>query len=126
MRSRPRDVAACSDPDPRLALALSRLLLAGLSLAVLLMLVGAVLAAVRTGTPVVRESSISALPSALGALEPGGFFDLGLLVLLATPAARVVALLVAFARRRLWVFSGVSLVVLSVLVLSGYLGLSAG
>ena len=90
------------------------------------MLVGAVLAAVRTGTSVVRESSISALPSALGGLEPGGFFDLGLLVLLATPAARVVALLVAFARRRLWVFSGVSLVVLAVLVLSGYLGLSAG
>jgi uncharacterized membrane protein len=126
MRSEPRDVAACSDPDPRLALALSRLLLVGLSLAILLMLVGVILAEVRTGAPVARESSITALPRTLGALEAGGFFDLGLLVLLATPAARVVALLVAFTRRKLWIFSGVSLIVLAVLVLSGYLGLSAG
>jgi uncharacterized membrane protein len=126
MRSEPRDVAACSDPDPRLALALSRLLLVGLSLAILLMLVGVILAEVRTGPPVARESSITALPRTLGALEAGGFFDLGLLVLLATPAARVVALLVAFTRRKLWIFSGVSLIVLAVLVLSGYLGLSAG
>ena len=59
-------------------------------------------------------------------VEAGGFFDLGLLVLLATPAARVVALLVAFTRRKLWIFSGVSLIVLGVLALSGYLGLSAG
>ena len=126
MRSEPRDVAACSAPDPRLALALSRLLLVGLSLAILLMLVGVILAEVRTGAPIARKSSITALPRALGALEAGGFFDMGLLVLLATPAARVVALLVAFIRRKQWIFSGVSLVVLAVLVLSGYLGLSAG
>jgi uncharacterized membrane protein len=48
---------------------------------------------------------------------------LGLLVLLATPAARVATLLVAFARRRLWLFSGLGLIVLTVLALSAYLGL---
>jgi uncharacterized membrane protein len=111
-----------SDSDPRLAGRLSRVLLAGLSLAVLLLLVGVVLTVARPGVPL-WVSSIREIPGALAALEPGGFFDLGLLVLLATPAARVVALLIAFARRRLWVFSGVSLVVLIVLVLSAFLGL---
>jgi uncharacterized membrane protein len=113
---------APSDSDPRLASRLSRVLLAGLSLAVLLFLVGVVLAAIKPGVSL-SASSIVEMPGALAALEPGGFFDLGLLVLLATPAARVIALLVSFARRRLWVFSGVSLVVLIVLALSAFLGL---
>jgi len=113
---------APSDSDPRLAARLSRLLLVGLSLAVLLLLTGVVLTLVKPGVPV-SVSSLGGLPGALVALEPGGFFDLGLLVLLATPAARVVALLVAFARRRLWLFSGVSLIVLVVLALSLFLGL---
>jgi uncharacterized membrane protein len=113
---------APSDSDPRLASRLSRVLLAGLSLAVLLFLVGVVLTVAKPGVPL-SASSITEMPGALAAFEPGGFFDLGLLVLLATPAARVIALLVAFARRRLWVFSGVSLVVLMVLALSAFLGL---
>ena len=111
-----------SDSDPRLAGRLSCVLLAGLGLAVLLLLVGVVLTVARPGVPL-WAGSITEMPEALAALEPGGFFALGLLVLLATPAARVVALLIAFARRRLWVFSGVSLVVLIVLVLSAFLGL---
>jgi len=61
----------------------------------------------------------------LRAFEPGGFFELGLLVLLATPAARVVALCAAYLRRRQWLFSGISLFVLAILILSGYLGLAA-
>jgi uncharacterized membrane protein len=113
---------APSDSDPRLASRLSRLLLAGLSLAVALLVAGVVLAALKPEVPI-SVSSISGLPGALAALEPGGFFDLGLLVLLATPAARVGALIFAFARRRLWLFSGVSLVVLLVLALSVFLGL---
>lgn len=107
----------------RLDHAVSRLLLVGLSLAILLMLAGAVLAGTGTGTLIGHESSISDLPRALAGLEPGGFFDLGLLVLLATPVARIVALLVGFARRRAWLFSGISLVVLVMLALSAFLGL---
>lgn len=111
--------------ESRLARPLSGLLIAGLSLAVMLMLAGTVLAAMGTDGAVPRRSSISGLPGALANLEPGGFFDLGLLVLLATPAARVVMLLVAFGRQRVWVFSGVCLVVLVVLALSAFLGLQA-
>jgi uncharacterized membrane protein len=113
---------APSDSDSRLASRLSRLLLVGLSLAVALFVTGVVLTVVKPEVPI-SASSIPGLPGALATLEPGGFFDLGLLVLLATPAARVAALLVAFARRRLWFFSGASLVVLVILALSVFLGL---
>jgi uncharacterized membrane protein len=94
------------------------LLLAGLVLAVLLMLTGAVLAAAGTGAPVPHESSISDLPRALAGLEPAGFFDLGLLVLLVTPVVRVVAYLIGFVRSRAWLFSGISVIVLVILALT--------
>jgi len=51
---------------------------------------------VHSGVPVPRKTSIQGIPRALRALEPGGFFQLGLLVLLATPAARVAALFLAY------------------------------
>jgi uncharacterized membrane protein len=103
--------------------ALSRILLAGLLLAVLLMVIGAVLAAAGVNGPVSRQSVLADLPHALASLEPWGFFILGLLVLLATPIARVAALLVAFAWHRSWRFCGICLVVLAILALSIYLGL---
>ncbi|NLO27314.1 MAG: DUF1634 domain-containing protein [Actinobacteria bacterium] len=106
----------------RLDQMLSGLLLAGLSLAIVLMLVGAGLAATRLAGGMEHAGSISDLPRALAALEPAGFVDLGLLVLLATPVARVLALLVGFATRRAWLFSAVSLVVLAVLALSVVIG----
>lgn len=112
-------------PEVRMARPLSRLLLAGLSLAIVLMVAGAILAAVGTGTAVPRQSSLSGLPGALARLEPGAFFVLGLLMLLATPVARVIALLAEFGRRRVWLFSGMSLVVLALLALSVFLGLRA-
>jgi uncharacterized membrane protein len=112
--------------ERRLARPLSRLLLAGLLLAVLLLLVGVVLAVAGTDAPVARESSISDLPRALADAEPEAFFNLGLLVLLATPVIRVISLVVAFLRGRAWVFAGVSAVVLVMLALSVFLGLRAG
>lgn len=120
------DAVSYGDLDPRLARALSRLLLIGLCLAVALLLTGAFLAALRPEISVARTSSIIGLPRAIAAFEPGGFFGLGILVLLAVPAVRVLALLVAFARRRMWAFSGISVVVLVVLIVSGFLGLRAG
>ncbi|MCE5252801.1 MAG: DUF1634 domain-containing protein [Actinomycetia bacterium] len=111
--------------ETRLSRSLSWLLLAGLALAVTLMLTGAVLASLRTGRPVARESSLTELPRALAALEPEGFLDLGLLVLLATPIAKTAALLVGFARRRAWLFSVISLAVLVMLALSALLGVRA-
>lgn len=110
----------------RLNHTISRVLLIGLIAAILLLLAGAVLTIARPGLEPVRETRISDIPGAVGALEPGGFFDLGLLLLLATPIARVVALLIGFARRRMWLFSGFSAVVLAALALSIFLGLRAG
>jgi uncharacterized membrane protein len=112
--------------DPGLTKALSQLLLIGLVLAIGLMIVGAVLAAVRGSGSVGHSSSVDDFPGLLAAGDPTGFLDLGLLVLLATPAARVLALLVAFARRREWLFAGISAVVVAILALSAVLGLSLG
>lgn len=109
--------------DPRLARALSGLLRYGLMLAVALMLVGVILSVARPGLDVDRATSLTGIPGALASLHPDGFFNLGLLVLLATPAARVIGLLIAFLRRRTWLFAGAAVLVLVVLVASGYLGL---
>lgn len=111
--------------DSSISRSASWLLLAGLLLAIALMITGAVLAAAGGGGPVARQSSVSGLPAALIRLEPGGFFDLGLLVLLATPIARVFVLLVGFSRSRAWPFVGISLAVMVILALSALLGMQA-
>ncbi len=111
--------------DPQLARVLSRVLLLGLCIAVALLLVGVVLTVVRPDIPGSGENSLRDMPRALVALEPAGFFSLGLLILLATPAARVVAMLVAYVRRKTWLFSGLALLVLIVIATSAYLGLRA-
>lgn len=110
--------------DPALTRALSRLLLVGLLLAIGLMITGAILAAIQGSGSVRHSTSLDDLPGLLADGDPTGFLDLGLLVLLATPAARVIALLVAFIRRREWLFAGISAVVVTVLALSAVLGLT--
>lgn len=104
---------------------ISRLLSIGLALSVALLLVGTVLTVARPGTAAIHATSLADIPAAVAALEPGGFFDLGLLILVLNPVARVVALTVGFARRRMWLFSAFSVVVLAVLGLSAYVGLIA-
>ncbi len=121
MTAETKEAFRCTEGE--LARPLSLLLLAGLLLATTLMLVGVILAAAGVGSPVPHASSISGLPQAVVSLEPGGFFDLGLLVLLATPVARVVMLMISFGRRRAWAFFGMGLAVLVILVLSVVLGL---
>ena len=106
----------------RLNVIISRVLLIGLGIAVALLLAGAVVTVARPGLETVHQASISAILGQIGGLEPAGFFALGLLLLIATPAIRVVALLVGFAREREWLFSMFSLVVLVLLALSAYLG----
>lgn len=103
----------------------AHVLTAGLLLAVALLVTGIGLHlagfAPKSGSPV----SVMDMPRALAALEPSGFYSLGLIVLLATPIARVVALTVGFARRRSWVFCALSALVFAVLVLTACLGLLA-
>jgi uncharacterized membrane protein len=117
-------VPADRQADTKLNTAVSRVLSIGLLAAMVLLLAGVVLALARPDMPLPRRTLISGIPRALAAFEPGGFFELGLLVLVATPVARVVALGVGFARRRAWLFCGFSVFVLAVLVLSLFLGLS--
>jgi uncharacterized membrane protein len=105
---------------------IARVLRVGLIVSVAVLLSGVILAAVGRGTPVPNSISLSDMPRALWHLEAGGFFSLGLLILLVTPAARVLALAAVFFRQRLWAFLGCSLVVLAVLVLSAVFGFNGG
>jgi uncharacterized membrane protein len=106
-------------------LPISRVLSTGLLVSVALLVIGVVLTIVRPGLTVAHEASIRDIPGEIAALRPGGFFDLGLLALVATPAVGVAALLIGFIRRRMWLFALFSLLVLAVLGLSVYVGLRA-
>jgi hypothetical protein len=81
-------VSPGTEKDPRretrLNLTISRVLAVGLFTAVILLVVGAVLTLTGRGPSPPSETSIGDIPRAVAAFEPGGFFDLGLLVLLAT------------------------------------------
>ncbi len=112
--------------EMRLNSLISRVLVVGLLAAMALLVIGVVLTIARPHVPVPHSTSIRDIPAQLAALDPGGFYELGLLVLLATPFARVVALGIAFARRRKWLFAGISLIVAVMLVLGMALGLSLG
>jgi uncharacterized membrane protein len=104
---------------------ISRVLTSGLLVAVTLLLIGVVLTIARPDLEPVHTALVQDIPGEIAALRPGGFFDLGLLILLATPAVRVMALLVGFVRQRMWLFSLFSLIVLVVLALSAFIGLKA-
>jgi uncharacterized membrane protein len=107
----------------RLNLITARVLVIGLLSSITLLVVGAVLTLARPDAVVVHETSVQGIPGAIAHLEARGFFDLGLLLLAATPVVRVAALLVGFAKRRMWWFAGLSLFVLAALALSASLGL---
>jgi uncharacterized membrane protein len=62
--------------------------------------------------------SVSSILRAARALKPAGIIQFGLLLLLATPAARVVLSMLAFACQRDKVYVLVTLIVLSVLIFS--------
>ena len=110
--------------EARFNVNISRILATGLVLAIGLLLAGVVLTLARPEVEVGHTSFVKGMPAAIVALEPDGFFQAGLLVLLATPVVRVIALLYGYGRRRQWLFAGMSLLVLAVLVLSAFLGLS--
>lgn len=112
--------------EMRLNTFISRVLVVGLLAAVALLIVGAILTVARPGAPVIHVTSVGDIPHELAAGQPGAFFQLGLIVLLLTPFARVVALGVAFAGRRQWLFTAISAIVTALLVVGAVLGLSLG
>lgn len=58
--------------------------------------------------------------------DPLAVIALGLLVLLATPLARVALSVVTFARERDWLYTGITLAVLAILLISFLLGKGGG
>lgn len=119
-----KDRRSAGDVDHALNLVVSRMLAVGLGLASALMTGGALLAAVGAGSVDSQALRLTEIPSALWAGRPNGFLSLGILVLVVTPAARVVLLLGAFLRRREWGFALVSAAVLGVLGVGLLVGLA--
>lgn len=95
---------------------------AGLAGGVVFMLAG-VLSAVISGTTGHRALGFGDLRHGLAEGDPTALMSVGILLLIATPAARVILLGVAFARLREWAFLAASVVVLAVLALGVILGL---
>lgn len=91
----------------------------GLCLAAVLIAAGLALAALR-GRMVSNPVVLSELPDLLRTGHPRAFMALGILVLLATPIVRVLALIGGFALDRDWRFSTVALGV-ALLLLAGIL-----
>jgi uncharacterized membrane protein len=111
--------------------AMGNLLRAGVLTAGAVVLLGGVLYLLQNGTGLVdyheflgAAGTLSGLreifPAAM-ALDPPAVIQLGMLLLIATPAARVLFALISFLRERDRAFVGITLIVLAVL-LYGFLG----
>lgn len=118
-----KDRRSARDADHALNLVVSRVLAVGLGVASALMIGGALLAGFGAGSVDSQALRLAEIPSALWAGRPNGFVSLGILVLVVTPAARVMLLLGAFARRREWGFALISAAVLGVLGVGLVVGL---
>jgi uncharacterized membrane protein len=107
---------------------IGNLLRGGVLLAAVVVLLGGSLYLVKHGTALPLYGSFRSEPEELRhisgilanawALHGRGVIQLGLLLLIATPVARVVCAMVAFALQRDWLYVGVTVIVLSVLVYS--------
>lgn len=121
----PRDIGGAGDDlGTGTNAAVSRVLTIGACVALALVAAGLALGLLH---PVSREqpaTPFALLPATIIRGDPVALASLGLLVLLATPAARVIALGIAYAQRREWLFSVIAALVLVVLAASLVIGLS--
>ena len=111
---------------------IARLLRVGIALSGALVLIGGLIALIKTaGSPIpdlstLEPSSRLLSPSELAqgvlSLDPLALVQAGLVVLIATPVMRVAVSAYGFLRQRDWLYVGITLVVLAVLVF----GLVAG
>lgn len=111
-----------SAPHDPAGVAVSRTLTAGVAASLSLMAAGLVLSLARGGPLPNAATPLGSLAAGLGAGDPAALMSLGLLTLLATPAARVAVLAAQFARNREWIFVAISLTVLGVLAASVLIG----
>jgi uncharacterized membrane protein len=116
------------EAEKRMDAVMGRLLQSGVMVAAALVLVGGVLYLARHATPTTDYRHFSGEPEAYRtlrgilrealALHGRGLIQLGLLVLIATPVARVVFSVFAFLRQRDWVYVAVTMIVLGLLCYS--------
>lgn len=100
----------------------SRVLAAGLAASLGAMSLGLALSVLRGAPDYPAAVPLSELASALKVLDPNACMSLGIVLLLATPAVRVLVLLVGFLRKRDWAFAGIAAAVFLTLLLSLRLG----
>ena len=110
-----------AEHDPASA-AVSRTLTLGVAGSLAMMAAGFLLALLRGGPLPTAATPLPELAGGLRSLDASAVMSLGLVILLATPAARVVVLVWQFARRREWAFVAISLTVLAVLAASVAIG----
>jgi uncharacterized membrane protein len=107
--------------DPRLERSIARLLTGGTYLAIALLTFGFLLMLVNGISPLTPAPPFDArqIPADILALRPTGFLWLGLIVVVATPASRVVASLIGYQRtgeRRMALIAAAILVVIAISV----------
>jgi uncharacterized membrane protein len=109
-----------ADSEVRLEQSIGRLLTGGSYAAIVLLAIGFVLMLVNGLGPLSGGPTfdITMLPGDLLALRPAGFLWLGLIVVVATPASRVVASLVGYRRRGEWRMAVIAVLILLVILLS--------
>ncbi len=100
----------------------SRVLLAGVLASVVLMLLGMVLLALNPGLAQANVLPVGQVLKLVPHFHPMALIDLGLLVLLLTPLARVIIAGLGFALEGDWLFASIALLVLAVLVISLVVG----
>jgi uncharacterized membrane protein len=113
-------------PDRRLDARIATLLTVGTYAAVGLLVVGVVLMAVTGRSPLDTAPDLDpgTLLSDVVALRPAGFLWLGLIALIATPSARVVAALVGYAQGGEREMAVVASLILAVIALGVVVGLA--
>jgi uncharacterized membrane protein len=122
--------------DEKVELTVGRLLQIGVGFAALVVFIGAIVFLFRHGAAPVDYREFHGEPADLRTFwgitsdaidfRGRGIIQLGLLLLIATPVARVVFTVIAFLRERDWTYLVVTLIVLGILLyglLSGYFGL---
>jgi len=118
--------AAPNESDERMEKIISNLLRAGLTAASLLVLIGGAFYLVQYGGDLpqygyfhgepAEMKSVNGIVKAALNLESRGIIQLGLLLLIFTPISRVIFAAVAFLARREYLYAGVSIFVLTVLI----------
>jgi uncharacterized membrane protein len=120
------------NPDEQLDLTIGRLLRYGLFLSVAIVLIGTLVYLVKHGSEIPDYSSFRMAPAELrrpmGIIDQAlhftgnGIIQLGLLLLIATPVARVLFSVFAFFRQRDYLYTIITLIVLLILLFSLFLG----